>query len=134
MATKKQYYYFIDTHTTGEKIAIVEKATNAVTKNGWTSNYKTVQTAGTNILKIRGAFLDDNLANDAMTGTYSNIPSRFHESIVEKVISQGYKDPRHLDIDLAQYFESEYEKGIKQAKKFSRSNYQKVGYVAPQDF
>ena len=73
MATKKEYYYFIDTHTTGEKIAIVEKATNAVSRNGWTSSYRTVQTAGTNILKIRGSFTDTNLAVNTMDGTYSNI-------------------------------------------------------------
>ena len=34
MASRKEYFYFIDTHSTGEKIAIVEKATNTVSKNG----------------------------------------------------------------------------------------------------
>ena len=62
MANKKEYFYFIDTHSTGEKIAIVEKATNAVTRNGWTSDYKTIQTAGTNILKIRGIFTDTDVS------------------------------------------------------------------------
>jgi hypothetical protein len=132
MANKKEYFYFIDTHTTGEKIAIVEKG--SVTKNGWTSNYKTVQIAGDNIVKIRGSFTDTDLANDAMTGTYSNIPSRFHDTIVSKVITIGYKDPRHMEIQLSQFFDMEYEKGIKRAKKFSKSNYITVGRIVSQDF
>ena len=134
MATKKEYFYFIDTHTAGEKIAIVEKAANAVTKNGWTSNYKTVQTAGDNILKIRGIFTDTDLANDTMTGTYSNIPSRFHEAIVSKVIAKGYKDPRHMELQTAQYFDGEYSLGIKKAKNFARSNYITIGRIVPQDY
>jgi len=134
MATKKEYYYFIDTHTTGEKIAIVEKATNAVSRNGWTSSYRTVQTAGTNILKIRGSFTDTNLAVNTMDGTYSNIPSRFHSAIVSKVIAMGYKDPRHMELNTAQYFDNEFELAIKRAKKFSKSNYQSTGRIVPQDF
>ena len=119
MATKKEYYYFIDTHTTCEKIAIVETATNVVSRNGWTSNYQTVQTTGTNILKIRGSFTDTDLSNNAMTGTYSNVPARFHNAIVSKVIAMGYKDPRHMELNTAQYFDNEFELGVKRARKFS---------------
>ena len=134
MATKKEYYYFIDTHTTGEKIAIVEKATKVVSRNGWTSNYQTVQTTGTNILKIRGSFTDTDLSNNAMTGTYSNVPARFHNAIVSKVIAMGYKDPRHMELNTAQYFDNEFELGVKRAKKFSKSNYQTTGIIVAQDF
>jgi hypothetical protein len=134
MANRKQYFYFIDTHTAGEKIAVVQKATNAVTKNGWTSDFQTVQTAGTNILKVRGIFTDANLVAGTTTGSYSNIPSRFHEHIVSRAIAVGYKDPRHMEIQNAQYFDAEYEKGIKKAKKFARSNYITTGRIAPQDF
>ena len=129
---KKQRYYFIDTHTAGEKIAIVERNTNAVTQDGFTSNYSTVSEAKG--LKIRGIYTDADLAMNDMAGTYSNIPSRFHEHLVSKVIASGYRDPRHMEIQNAQYFDAEYEKGIKKAKKFARSNYITTGRVAPQDF
>ena len=89
MATKKQRVWYIDTHTAGEKIAIVEKTTNATTQDGYTSDYKSVTEAKG--VKIRGSFLDTDLSNNAMTGSYSNIPSRFHEYIVNKVIAAGYK-------------------------------------------
>ena len=132
MANKKQRAWYIDTHTAGEKIAIVEKATNAVTKDGYTSDYESVTEAKG--LKIRGAFLDADLSNNAMGGSYSNIPSRFHEYIVNKVIATGYKDPRHMDFDVAQYFDNQYEKGVKKAKRFTRSNYQTTGIIKQQDF
>jgi|19_taG_2_1085344.scaffolds.fasta_scaffold32557_1 hypothetical protein len=134
MANRKEYFYFIDTHTAGEKIAIVEKATNVVSKNGWTSNYQTVKTAGSNILKIRGSFLDSALVNNALDGSYSNIPARFHEAIVSKVIARGYKDPRHMELKTSQFFDNEFELGVKRAKKFSKGNYQTTGRIVPQDF
>ena len=129
---KTQRLYFVDTHSTGEMIAVVEKAKNAVTQDGYTDEYKTVSSAKG--IKIRGIFTDTDLSMNAMGGTYSNIPSRFHEHIVSKAIAVGYKDPRHMEIQNAQYFDAEYEKGIKKAKKFARGNYSKVGSVVPRDF
>jgi len=126
----KQRYYFIDTHTTLEKLAIVEDGTTTI--DGVTSNYQSISEAKS--MTIRGSFLDDDLANNAMTGSYANIPSRFHQHIVSKVIAIGYKDPRHLELQTAQYFDNEFELGIKRAKKFTRSNYQRTGRIVPQDF
>tara|TARA_R100000458_G_C8078444_1_gene114247 strand:- start:70 stop:474 length:405 start_codon:yes stop_codon:yes gene_type:complete len=134
MANKKEYFYFIDTHSTGEKIAIVEKATSVVSRNGWTSDYKTIQTAGTNILKIRGVFTDADLTSSLADESYEKIPSRFHEHIVNKVISIGYRDPRNMELNNSQFFDNEYEKGVKKAKKFARSNYINTGRIVQQDF
>ncbi len=132
MASRKEYFYFIDTHTAGEKLAIVEKG--SVTRNGWSSDYKTVQLSGTNNIKIRGTWLEDDLVAGTLTGSYSNIPARFHEHIVSKVISMGYKDIRNLNINNADYFDLEYTKGVRKAKKFTRSNYGKTGRIVPVDF
>ena len=54
--------------------------------------------------------------------------------MVYKVIAMGYKDPRNLEIKLAQYFDAEYSKSVKQGKKFSKSNYIQTGFTRPQDF
>lgn len=129
---KKQRYYFIDTHTSGEKLAIVEKATNAVTKDGYTDQYATVSEVKP--IKIRGIFTDADLVAGTLTGTYSNIPSRFHEHIVTKVIAMLYKDPRNLHLDTAQFFDQEYKDGIRKVKRFIKGNYSKVGYIVPRDF
>ena len=48
--------------------------------------------------------------------------------------SSGYKDPRNSDLNNAQYFDQEYNTGVKEAKKFARSNYQTVGSIRQQDF
>ena len=130
--SKKQRVWYIDTHTSGEKIAIVEKATNAVTKDGYTSDYETVTEAKG--VKIRGIFTDTDLSNDAMTGTYSNIPSRFHSAIAMHVISMGYLDPRNMNMENSQIFSGGYQDGVKKAKRFARSNYVSTGRVVPQDF
>ena len=130
MANKKERFWFIDTHTAGEKLAIVEKGT--VTVDGVTSNYQTISEAKS--IKIRGVFADDDLVVGTLTGSYSNIPSRFHEYIVSKVISFGYKDPRNLNINNADYFTLEYTRGVRKAKKFTRSNYIKTGRIVAQDF
>jgi hypothetical protein len=128
----KQRYYFIDTHTGGEKIAIVEKATNAVTIDGFTSNYATVSEVKG--FKIRGIFTDTDLVVDALTTTYSNIPSRFHDALVSSVIATGYMDPRNDNPEKASFFTQLYLGGVKSALKFARSNYVSTGRIVPQDF
>ena len=125
----KQRMYFIDTHTAGEKLAIVEKVTNAVTVDGETSNYQTVSEA--KAVKIRGSFKLPDLS--AMTDEWT-IPERFHEAIASKVIARGYKDPRTMDLQAAQVFDQEYELGVKKGKKWIRSNYQSTGQIRPVDF
>ena len=126
----KQRYYFIDTHSTTERLAIVEAGTKTV--DGVTSNYQSISEA--KAIRFRGSFLEADLAVDAMTGSYSNIPSRFHDAIVSKVIATGYKDPRHMEIKTSQFFDSEFEMGIKRARRFSKSNYITVGRIVSQDF
>jgi hypothetical protein len=129
MATKKQRAWFIDKLL---KLGIVEKATNAVTKDGYTTNWQSISEVKD--LRMYTISRDADLAVDAMTGTWSQIPSHFHDTIVNKVIAIGYKDPRHMDIDVAQYFDNQYEMGVKKVKKFARSNYQTSGSIKPQDF
>ena len=129
MATKKQRAWFIDKLS---KLGLVEKATNAVTKAGYTSDWKSITEAKD--LRISAISRDSDLTVNNMTGTWSQIPSQFHDTIVNKAIAIGYKDPRHMEIELASYFEQEYFRGVKRAKKFARSNYQTVGFIKPQDF
>ena len=69
-----------------------------------------------------------------MTNTFNQIPEQFHEVLVYKVVANGYKDPRNMDLNNAQYFDNEYALGVKEGKKFSRNNYTDVGMISPQDF
>ena len=129
MAENKQRAWYIDKLL---KIGIVEKAVNAVTKDGQTSDWDSISEAKD--LRIYAISRDADLVKDEMNSTWTQIPEQFHEVIVNKVIAQGYKDPRHMELNTAQYFEQEYAIGIKRARKYSRSNYQSTGFIKQQDF
>jgi hypothetical protein len=114
------------------KLGIVEKATNAITKDGYTANWTSIsQVKATRIYAISN---DSDISINELTNTFNQIPGQFHEALVYKVIAMGYKDPRNLEIKLAQYFDAEYSKSVKQGKKFSKSNYIQTGFTRPQDF
>ena len=72
--------------------------------------------------------------DNVTAGPLDEIPTQFHETLVYKVIAMGYKDPRNLEIQLAQYFDLEYNNGVKNAKKYARSNYATTGTIVPQDY
>jgi len=128
MATKKRAWY-VDKLG---KIGIVEKGTNKVTKDGYTSDWGSISEAKD--LRIYTISRDVDLSVDNTTGTWSQIPDQFHEIIVSKVIANGYKDPRNLELQNAQYFDMEYSIGVKEAKKFASSNYASTGFIKPQEF
>ena len=142
MAKTKRFWYLdrqeVDTSLTPDAstgvIGLVEKGTSVVTRNGYTTDYQSISVTGTNNLRLYCIAQDSDLSNDTLTGAYTNIPDQFHEVIVNKVIANGYKDPRRLELQAAQYFDGEYDKGIKEAKKFSRSSYQTTGTIIPHDF
>lgn len=128
MAIKKRAWY-VDKLG---KIGIVEKGINKVTKDGYTSDWGSISEAKD--LRIYTISRDVDLSVDNTTGTWSQIPDQFHEIIVSKVIANGYKDPRNLELQNAQYFDMEYSIGVKEAKKFASSNYASTGFIKPQEF
>lgn len=136
MADKKEYFWYIDGNSGSFKMALVEKATSAVTKNGWTSDYKTIELTGTNNLRIVGVFSDVDLTDpDAVSPItkWSLIPERFHKCIADKVIAIGYRDPRNKDLQSAEYFEQVYEKQLRKAKARATTMLG-TGRIVPQDF
>ena len=64
----------------------------------------------------------------------SAIPPQYHEALANKAIAYGYRDPRNLQPELSEYFEGQYEKVIRQAKKFARGKQQRGGYIKAYDF
>ena len=117
---KKSRFWFIDNRAIQPRMGIVEKATNTVTKDGYSSDYAAISEAKD--ITIYAIARDYDLLPNALSGTWSQIPPQFHENIVYKAIASGYKDPRHMDLDVAQYFDNEYMMGVKKGKKFARGN------------
>ena len=129
MATKVERAWFVDKLG---KIGIVEKGTNATTRDGYISDWKSITVVKN--FRIYAVSRDDDLSSNDLTNTFNQIPTQFHESIVYKVIANGYKDPRNMDIKNAQYFDNEYALGVKEGKKFAKADYTDVGFTKPQDF
>ena len=46
----------------------------------------------------------------------------------------GYKKGKGFNIEKARFFDEEYNMGLKEAKKFARSNYVTTGNIKPQAF
>jgi hypothetical protein len=129
MANKIQRAWFVDKLL---RIGIVEEAINTVTKDGFTSKWKSISEAKD--LRIYAVSRDEDLSINALVGTFEQIPAWFHEAIVHRAIAIGYKDPRNLDIKASAVFDGEFVAGLKLAKKYSKSNYQTTGRIRPQDF
>ena len=130
MANKTNYFWYLGGSAASIKLALVEKG--SVTKNGFTSEYKTIQLTGTNNVRIRGKFTDYDI-DLSLYSEWSSIPERFHKAIVDKVIAMGYRDLRNKDLQSAEYFEQVYEKQLKKAKA-RITNMQGTGNIVPQDF
>ena len=139
--SNERYWYFNDVK--GGRVGIVEKSTNAVIRDGKTSQFQSVSESSLQIrcyAIVRSLHLSPDVTGGSSTldgatviGTLE-IPPMYHNAIVDKAISQGYTDPRNLNLQMAQYFDNEYEKAVKKAKIWARSNGVTTGFVAPCDF
>ena len=125
----KERVWFIDKLG---KIGIVEKTTNTVTRDGYTSAWASISESKS--FRIYAISRDDDISIDEPTNTFLQIPAQFHEVIVYKAIANGYKDPRNMNPQVAQYFDGEYFSGVKEAKKFSKANYITTGFIKQQDY
>lgn len=61
-------------------------------------------------------------------------PEQFHMAIVYKAIADLFKLPKNLNMELAQYYELEYMKLIKRAKKYSKRHHISTGFIRGVDF
>ena len=129
MATRVARAWYIDKLG---KMCIVERATSAVSKDGYTSDWTSITTA--KATRIYAISRDSDISINELTNTFLQIPGQYHEVLTYKAIAMGYKDPRNLNIEAAQYFDMEYEKGVKEGKKFAKSDYTDIGSVRQQDF
>lgn len=141
--SKERYWYPIRNRVTLSdvdyntvQIGIVERFKNAITRHDVTSNYQSVSVTG---LQIRieattmGDFLTPGAADNA-TGGRTAFPQAFADAIPYKVIADGYKRGTQKDIQLAQYFDMEYDKLVKEAKKYARSGNIGNGMIVPHSF
>ena len=135
--TIPERFYFID----NGRLALVEK-NGSTTVDGASTSFKTITVA--KALRVHSISKADhfNIGDSITTAEYSSdtlgplgaIPIQYHEALVYKVIAMGYKTPPNINLDLAQYFDMEYAKSVKSAKKFAKRAYIQTGIIAPVDF
>ena len=127
-----------------KRLGIVEKVTNAITRDGRTSNYQSCSiTATANIRVYADTFASQFTSaavgtdeDDAMLSTVGPLkdkPAAFHDVLLTGAIATGYKYPPKLDFNLAQTFEQEFELGIRRIRKHERTKVS-TGFIKPQDF
>ena len=137
MNTNPARFYFVDNN----RLAIVE-TNGTTTTDGASTAYKSISEANpirmNTICKAShfntGSNIRDTDFTSTSAGPLGHIPTQFHEALVFKVIAMGYKTPPAMDVNIAQYFDAEYERVVREAKKFARSNYIQTGMISPQDF
>ena len=112
MATETQKAWYVDKL---KRIGIVEKG-STVTKDGVTTTWNSISSVKD--LRIYAISRDTDLSVNTLGNTFSQIPEQFHEIILFKVIASGYKEPRNMDLNTAQYFDKEYALGVKEGKNF----------------
>ena len=137
--TAPKRFYFVD----NDRLAIIE-TNGTITVDNASTIYKTISEAKS--VRINGICKADHFNTGASTadnevdfesttaGPLGHLPTQFHEALVYKVIAMGYKTPPAMDIATAQYFDMEYDKIVKEGKKFAKSNYIQTGMITPQDF
>ena len=126
------------------RLGIVEKVTNAVTRDGRISDYQSCSITGTYNIRVLGSFLPESFSvaelgvdeEDAMKdydGPLSAIPKQHHEILLTGAIAMAYKYPPKIDLNMASAFEQEFQLGIKKIKRHSRTRVS-TGFIKPHEF
>ena len=137
----KRWY---DLDTSIMEIDIVEKVTNAVTRDGRTSNFQSCSITGSSNIRVYATTFANKFTQaasgtdqeDAMLSTVGplrDIPTQFHEILAMGAIAYGYKFPPNFDIQAHQVFMDDFLTGIKRIKKWHRTK-TTTGFIKPQDF
>lgn len=135
------------THSKGARIGILEKVNNAITRDGRTSNFQSCSVSGTTNIRVyysrsirpfaQGTTTTNQSAHaDAHRvgiGPLQDIPSQFHDVLLDGAISYGYKFPPSMDLNMFTAFSTLFEKGLRKIKKFQRTK-TATGFIKPQDF
>lgn len=143
-AENKRYWMFSNYDSASSatsktyRIGIVEKVTSAVTRDGRTSHFQSCSITGTSNIRvyaesISAPFVETDDVSSSTVGPLANIPSQYHDVLLNGTIARGYKDPKSFNPDLLGFFESEFLKGIKAIKRFERTK-QSTGFIKPCDF
>ena len=124
-SSNDRYWYM-----NNNRLAIVEKVTNAITRDDKTSNYQSIS----EVKEIRihaisqGTDFGDDLTQE------SDLPLQYREGLAYKVISDGYLVGDALNPDTHKLFYIKYLDSVREGKKFARSGYIQTGNIRQTHF
>ena len=121
------WYWYIS----NDRIGIVEKIDGGITVDNKTSYYQSISTTGK---EIRLYTISQGTDFGTTLTQQSDLPVQFRDGLASRVIAEGYLRKESLSPDVYGVFNAKYETMVKEGKKFARSNYQRSGMIAPQDF
>tara|TARA_Y100001973_G_scaffold56200_1_gene83040 strand:- start:1125 stop:1523 length:399 start_codon:yes stop_codon:yes gene_type:complete len=127
---KERYFYFID----GERIGVVEKrSTSLGTSNDDPEYTSPIGSSAGKTLRVHYTAKASPLTTTLTESP--EIPSQFHEALAFKVISDLYKLPGEtLNLELASYYDAQYEMALREAKKYARRQHVSGGQIQPWSF
>lgn len=141
--TNKRYWSFSKYDSSSDtaktyRLGILEEVNNAVTRDGRTSNYQSCSISGTKNIRLYvkttpTKFTNTDDATSSAVGPLKDIPEQFHEVILNGAIARGYKDPTNFKGDMFQFFNNEFEVGIKAIRRYSRTK-TGTGFIRPQAY
>jgi hypothetical protein len=114
--SSNERYWYVDNN----RLGIVEKMTNAITRDDKTSNYQSIS----EVKEIRiHAIAQPTAFSGASVDAVSEFPSQFHDALSNRVIGEGYLRPIHT------VFDAKYKEAVKAGRAFGRSNYNQSGNI-----
>ena len=117
-----KYFWFIN----GNRIGIVEKSEN--TLNGEDKYISPTETGK----KLRIEYTSRALPFDTDLTKSSELPEQFHQALAYKVIAELYRLPgENFNLQLSQYYDSLYDKEVREGKKYASRNRVSGGYIKP---
>tara|TARA_Y100001973_G_C5186388_1_gene328126 strand:+ start:911 stop:1294 length:384 start_codon:yes stop_codon:yes gene_type:complete len=123
-SNKKRYYY-----VEGRRIALIENTSKTV--DNTTSEYSSISEVKT--LRVKSISRESDFTTD-LTETWDEIPTQFHDVIVDSVIAELYTRPGTVDLSAYQVFRERYERGLRGAKKYSKGGQIRTGSITPHEF
>ena len=83
-------------------------------------------------VSIYRSYLDADITADGSSHALE-MPARFREALVDWAVGRGYKMPP-VDRENAIFFDKNYERTLKEAKKYARSHRRTTGTIAQYDY
>ena len=126
MALDKKYAWYPER----ERVGLVTIGASS----GTTFKVSSVDTSGMTMRILATKKPSDFTMNMDERTTTSAFPPQFHAALVYRCIAEFYRDPRNINLELAEYYQGQYDKIVRLAKHYGKRGHIGFGSLRGQDF